>query len=828
MDGYNAGKEILNTPTDFITSANSRKPQNDLVPPSHFASSVQAAVRPPGDHITFPWMKPSVPLAPPKDPWLVLTQIQQDVSTLSKENQCTVVLRGHNIGGRTPEDNPSDLRTRSTEGGVQSSRWEAEWCLEAGKHKAEAEWLREQMDALKDTVQRYRDEIRVKDNAISRRSHDLETMREEIGKLRTEHSQTKEELMHCRTQKEKISSQLERLKRESDEEIATVRKEGEAKGEMSRQQEAEKQSLRLSQQLQQMQKKQEEELQLLSASHRVELDASTKANIELQSKVQTANQEVMHLKSSLMMVSAERDELREQLRQTKQANDTQSATLHSLRNYIGQLVPDTVEKQQLNEAVERLNKEKAALQKSAELLTVRLNSMSEIVSLQEEKMLKNASPDPLVTKRSNSLHVLHLWRDKVFKLCVQLRLKDMELRDEKERRLSELTLMDQQLQEEKHGTTVLQRSLDAKIAELDQEKVEKETLQQHLAQACKESQQLKEHCLSKEAEHQITKEAVCGFSIAFHRRVAEVDAAQAKLNTFGQRLNFARGRVETVQALLMRRVALHKAQQASKQAEQAAESIRNLQTELSLVCEERRKLTQELKRSPELIEKALADMKEQYEKKLSQKQKELEQTRMEVQTVMSSREEVQQNLQQVLAQMEESKVTQEKLRCDLLDQKERSEHTLQERVSEIESRCADKLSEMEVQVNTAKKEHTKAVMTLREFEREVSRRQNHWRETEGLPGEHTKEEVQRKQTEEAERHRHQLLAAAVERELSSRFPRVCTLALQNGADKPSERSRFVGLGSEERLVSVLEELHMLSAAVVNSSEDSLEEEEGHS
>lgn len=42
-------------------------------------------------------------------------------------------------------------------------------------------------------------------------------------------------------------------------------------------------------------------------------------------------------------------------------------------------------------------------------------------------------------------------------------------------------------------------------------------------------------------------------------------------------------------------------------------SITNLQTELSLVCEERDKLTQELKRTPELIDKTLADLKEQCE-----------------------------------------------------------------------------------------------------------------------------------------------------------------------------------------------------------------------
>lgn len=33
---------------------------------------------------------------------------------------------------------------------------------------------------------------------------------------------------------------------------------------------------------------------------------------------------------------------------------------------------------------------------------------------------------------------------------------------------------------------------------------------------------------------------------------------------------------------------------------------------------------------------------------------------------------------------------------------------LKERVSEIENRCAEELREMEVQVNSAKREHTKA------------------------------------------------------------------------------------------------------------------------
>ncbi|XP_061607339.1 coiled-coil alpha-helical rod protein 1 isoform X3 [Phyllopteryx taeniolatus] len=810
----------LSTPTDFISPKISRKPLDDLVPPSHFASSVQAARLAAGTQPCISWMNPSVSTAPPKDLWLGLPQTRREISTQREENHCTKMLRGSKTSGRTPEEKASDLRTRSSERGYQLSRWEEGCCLEAEKHKAEAERLKEQMEALKDDAQRYREEIRVKNDTISRQCHDLETMHQEMSKGRIEHSQLKEELVHCHAQEGKISSKRERFRKESDEEIAKMTRVGEArelalKAEMNEQQaeEAEKLSLKMSEQTR---KKQEEELRQLNAVHCAELNGVRKSNNELQSKLQS--------------VTRERDELKEHLSQMEQAYETQSATLHSLRNYIGQVVADKGEKEQCNEAFERLNKDKVALQKTAELLTVRLNSMSEIVSLQEEKMLKKASTDPLVTARCDGLLVLHIWREKVFKLCVQLRLKDIELRDEKAKHLSEVVLTEQQLQEERHRATVLQRSLDAGIAELDQEKVEKETLEQDLAQACKDNQQLKAKSHSLAAELKSTTEALHGFSVTFHRKIAEVDAARAKLNTFGQRLNFARGRVETVQALFLRRVALHKVRTTSKPAEQTAarsstlhnkftsmprfppgafidlltsaflsllrRSVRNLQMELSLVCQERSKLTQELKRTPQLIEKALADMKEEYENKLRRQQEELEQSRDEMQKAVSGTEEVQRSLRGVLAQLEVSKGTQEELQSELRTQKERSQQDLQQRVSEIESRCAEELREMEVRVSTAKREHTKAVMTLRQFERAVTRK--HWRETEALQSEHTKKEVQRKQTEEAETNRHRLRAAVAERELTSDFPRCCAAPQQNESvpreqgGKAAERSCLTG------------------------------------
>ncbi|XP_069581639.1 coiled-coil alpha-helical rod protein 1 isoform X3 [Brachyistius frenatus] len=740
MERHNTGKDRLLVPTEFTTTAASRNIQEGLVPPSHFASSVQSTGSHSGLKISatqppISWINPGVTSVPsgdphPADQWLAIMQAQQEILQLRRENQRIMMLHGDSTRGRTSLDHPSDLGARSKERDEQRSRFESEWRLETEKHKAEVERLKGQVEALRETAEKYREEMRDKNSNLNRHSHEFEAMREEVFKAKTELSRVREELNLSSAQKEKISSQFERLKAKSGEEISKWRKDVEKYKEESR------------------------ELALKAEMGR------------LQAK-EDAKQQIMKLSEQL-------------------------------------------EEMQEKQEVERLNKEKATLQTTTELLTVRLNSMNEILALQEEKMVKKTSTDPLEKNGSEGLRVLQLWREKVFKLCVQLRSKDIELRGEKDKLLSQVGSTEQQLQQEQHRASVLQHSLHDRIAELNLERVEKETLKQHLAKIYNENTQLKSQSQKAEAELKTLTEAVQRFSQAFESKVAEVGSAKASLNTLTHRLTFAKRQVETIQGLVMRKVALQKVGQACKQAEQAADSsFRNLQKDHSLVCEERDKLTQELKRTPELIEKALADLKEQYESKARKQQQELEQSWLEVRQTVAGREKAEETLQQIQAQLEETKVDLEKIRCELLSQQEHSEQALQERVSEIEGQCAEKLRKLEVQASTAMREHTKAVMTLRQFQREATRKQDEMKET-------------------------QHLVAVAERGPMREHTRVQTTAppaaLRKRRQNPSERSYLTGatvqLPADERLLCVLEELHTLSAAVVNSSEESAEEEEG--
>lgn len=54
------------------------------------------------------------------------------------------------------------------------------------------------------------------------------------------------------------------------------------------------------------------------------------------------------------------------------------------------------------------------------------------------RVFLKTSTDPLLKNQSEGLQVLQLWREKVFKLCVQLRTKDIELKEEKNKLLSKV------------------------------------------------------------------------------------------------------------------------------------------------------------------------------------------------------------------------------------------------------------------------------------------------------------------------------------------------------------------------------------------------------
>lgn len=94
----------------------------DLVPPSHFASSAQFAgphrvVQNSGTMPPVSWTNTGMASTPsgdpsPPDPWLAISQAQQEILELRKENQRIMMLQKDSIRGRIPREPLSDPRAR--------------------------------------------------------------------------------------------------------------------------------------------------------------------------------------------------------------------------------------------------------------------------------------------------------------------------------------------------------------------------------------------------------------------------------------------------------------------------------------------------------------------------------------------------------------------------------------------------------------------------------------------------------------------------------------------------------------------------------------------
>ncbi|KAG5843478.1 hypothetical protein ANANG_G00151360 [Anguilla anguilla] len=841
--------EKLSAPADFVTSDSRNKQgieaaHNNLIPPSHFTSCPQTSTTVTmagpaigrGSPMTWGMPMQASPLGMENaNPWLTIAQAKQEILELRKTNQRLMELRGNSSSVWTcgPHQEVTSKISSADRSDLPSNCWiDTEWKLETERMRG----LEKSGRGLKEAIGRQRDDIVKRDHSLNRKSEELEELRAELCQTKTDLSDTKAELGQSRAEQEQLCVELEKLKNMEGERnrLEAQRTETELCQKETFEESCKLEILKLKEELLQTQRKHQAELEQLSVKHHTEVSALGQTNADLQDRLSYATEEIANLERRLQQVSEERDKLTEELSQVGKAYETQSTTLQRLRNYVGQLVPERQEEAKQSDMVQKLEKEKEALQVTAELLTIRLSSLVDILAIQEKEMGDTIRSDPLLKVGSKASQVLRCWREKVFVLLVQLRSKDIELRGERVKLLSTISTLEQEVKRLMNQASMFQHSLQDRIAELDLERVRRETAERELAQAMDKNERLKGLSQVTGSAMKTMTEAVQRFSLMFEDKVTEVQAAQRQLHRLNQRLTFAKGRVETIQGLVMRREALWKVQQASKLTDPASECQH---TELALVCEERDNLVQELKRTPDLIEKALSEAHKRFESELKELKQSLLQSREKALKAEAGHSQALQKLQEAHTDMEEQTKSLEELRAELVNQEEQSERALREKVSETEARFVQQLKELESQLNTARREHTKAVLTLRQSERQAERDRERLREMHLLQDEQIQKEMQelQKQLQETDKDRNILLAIVHENGFLDQWKRARTTALYTSrALEAQHQSRTGGKAVHfeskvkpltREMTSVLHDLQALSASVVNSSEISSEEDD---
>ncbi|XP_058239463.1 coiled-coil alpha-helical rod protein 1 isoform X5 [Hemibagrus wyckioides] len=457
----------------------------------------------------------------------------------------------------------------------------------------------------------------------------------------------------------------------------------------------------------------------------------------------------------------------------------------------------------------RLQKEKEALCLSVDLLNVRVKSANDILTLQERELEEQCD----YLHKDRSFKLLSLWREKVFMLLIQLRSKDSQLYNENTQLQHMVSDLQQEVQKLQSHIALLQHNLQDKTAQLQLHNIHTQELQDQLCSAVEENERLKKDKESNEKSTTQITDTVHRMSVCVREWESRIEAAQCHMSALTQRLNFANARLHTVQVLLMRREALWKVQQAVNPTEPPPSDscLERLQSQVSLLSSERDTLNQELKRTPQLISNALRDLQLQ----LDRSREEL--VVCEIRCVEAH------------TQCEEQERTIAELRAET----HHTQSVLQEKLSEVESLCAMKLREMESQLNTARREHTKAVVALRQVERTAERERQQEREVDQVRSEHTQTRITQLHTQLKEKDRdcNILLAVVQQQGLMNEYKKMRRAAIQTSAalvDKQQNKHQQQSGDTryqEGSVLSVLCELRSLSSALIHSTDEEDEDNE---
>ncbi|XP_020954106.1 coiled-coil alpha-helical rod protein 1 isoform X4 [Sus scrofa] len=501
--------------------------------------------------------------------------------------------------------------------------------------------------------------------------------------------------------------------------------------------------------LEEVQRLHQEELSSLTQAHQEALSSLTHKAGGLEKSLSSLETRRSEEAKELAAAQREAELLRQQLSKTQEALEAQVTLAENLRRYVGEQVPPEVhsqtwesERQELLETVQQLQEDRDGLHTTAELLQVRVQSLTHILCIQEEELARKVQPsdclEPEFTRKCQAL--LKRWREKVFALMVQLKAQELEHRGCVEQLKGQVAELQERAETQGQERAILERSLQDKAAEVEVERMSAKALQIELSRAQEARRRRQQQTAEAEEQLKLVANAVSSFQAWLQSTMAEVERATARLPSLSARLSYAVRKVHTIRGLMARKLALAQLRQESCPPPPPATEM-NL--ELEQLREERNRLDAELQLSAHIIQQEVGRAREQGEverQKLSEVAQQLEQ---ELQHTQESLASLGLQLEAARQGQQESTAEAAGLRQELTQQQEIYGQALQEKVAEVETRLREQLSESERRLNEARREHTKAVVSLRQMQRKATREKERNQELRRLQEEARKEEGQR-------------------------------------------------------------------------------------
>nr|XP_011769141.1 coiled-coil alpha-helical rod protein 1 isoform X3 [Macaca nemestrina] len=517
--------------------------------------------------------------------------------------------------------------------------------------------------------------------------------------------------------------------------------------------------------LEEVQRLHQEQLSSLTQAHQEALSSLTSKAEGLEQSLSSLETRRAGEAKELAEAQREAELLRKQLSKTQEDLEAQVTLVENLRKYVGEQVPPEVhsqtwelERQKFLENMQHLQEDRDGLHATVELLQVRVQSLTHILALQEEELTRKVQPsdslEPEFTRKCQSL--LNRWREKVFALMVQLKAQELEHSDSVKQLKGQVTSLQEQVTAQSQEQAILQRSLQDKAAEVEVERMGSRGLQLELSRAQEARRRWQQQTTSAEEQLRLVVNAVSSSQIWLESTMAKVEEAAARLPSLNNRLSYAVRKVHTIRGLTARKLALAQLRQESCPL---PPPVTDVSLELQQLREERNRLDAELQLSARLIQQEVGRAREQGEAERQQLSKVAQQLEQELQQTQESLASL--GLQLEVARQGQQESTEEaaSLRQELTQQQDLYRQALQEKVAEVETRLREQLSDTERRLNEARREHAKAVVSLRQIQRRAAQEKERSQELRRLQEEARKEEGQRlaRRLQELERDKNLML-----------------------------------------------------------------------
>uniref|UniRef100_A0A2K6B6S8 Coiled-coil alpha-helical rod protein 1 n=1 Tax=Macaca nemestrina TaxID=9545 RepID=A0A2K6B6S8_MACNE len=523
--------------------------------------------------------------------------------------------------------------------------------------------------------------------------------------------------------------------------------------------------------LEEVQRLHQEQLSSLTQAHQEALSSLTSKAEGLEQSLSSLETRRAGEAKELAEAQREAELLRKQLSKTQEDLEAQVTLVENLRKYVGEQVPPEVhsqtwelERQKFLENMQHLQEDRDGLHATVELLQVRVQSLTHILALQEEELTRKVQPsdslEPEFTRKCQSL--LNRWREKVFALMVQLKAQELEHSDSVKQLKGQVTSLQEQVTAQSQEQAILQRSLQDKAAEVEVERMGSRGLQLELSRAQEARRRWQQQTTSAEEQLRLVVNAVSSSQIWLESTMAKVEEAAARLPSLNNRLSYAVRKVHTIRG-----------------ACPLPPPVTDVSLELQQLREERNRLDAELQLSARLIQQEVGRAREQGEAERQQLSKVAQQLEQELQQTQESLASL--GLQLEVARQGQQESTEEaaSLRQELTQQQDLYRQALQEKVAEVETRLREQLSDTERRLNEARREHAKAVVSLRQIQRRAAQEKERSQELRRLQEEARKEEGQRlaRRLQELERDKNLMLATLQQEGLLSRYKQQRLLAV---------------------------------------------------